>query len=103
MAVELVELVDRLTILVVVHRFPCMGVADSRSLLSGICVRMKVSIRRSFTPIPFRRFWSDARRELLQRLFVVLHGTLGSYPHTPTLCGRFAGGRGWRCSMPSCL
>jgi hypothetical protein len=80
MAVELVELVDRLTIVVVVHRFPCMGVADYRSLRSGICIRMKESIRRS-TTIPFRRFWDDARRDLMQRLFVVLHGTLGSHLH----------------------
>jgi hypothetical protein len=32
-----------------------------------------------FTCIPFRRFLGDVRRESMQRLSVVLHGTLGSY------------------------
>jgi hypothetical protein len=50
------ELVDRLAILVAVRRFPGMGAVDSRSLRSGIYVRMQHFVRRS-TSVPFRRFW----------------------------------------------
>jgi predicted nucleotidyltransferase len=31
------------------------------------------------TSIPFRPFLRDVRREFMQRLYVALHGTLGSY------------------------
>jgi hypothetical protein len=55
------ELVDRLAILVVVRRFSCMGVGDSRSLRSDIYARMQQFVRRS-TFIPFRRFLGDVRR-----------------------------------------
>jgi hypothetical protein len=41
-------------------------------------VRMQHFVRRS-TFVPFRRFWGDVRRELMQRLSAALHGTLGSY------------------------
>jgi hypothetical protein len=36
-------------------------------------------VRRSTTCVPLRRFLGDVRRELMQRLSVVLRGTLGSY------------------------
>jgi hypothetical protein len=39
---------------------------------------MKDFVRR-FTSFPFRRFLGDVRRELMQGLCVILHGTLGSY------------------------
>jgi hypothetical protein len=73
-----VELIDRLAILVCARGFPGMGAADSRSLRSDIYVRMHEFVRRS-TSIPFIRFLGDVRRESVQRLSVVLHGTLGSY------------------------
>jgi hypothetical protein len=71
------ELVDRLPILVAVRRFPCMGVAGSRSLRFDKYVRMQHFVRR-YAYVPFRRFyWGDVlRREFLQRLFVALHGTI---------------------------
>jgi hypothetical protein len=72
------RLVDRLAILVVVRRFPCMGVADSRSLRYGNYVYMQHFVRRS-TYVSFRYFWGDVRREFVQCLFAALHGTLGSY------------------------
>jgi hypothetical protein len=81
------ELVDRMAILVEVRRF--LGIADSysRSLRFDRCphatsgstdVRMQRFVGQS-TYVPFRSFWGDVRREFIQRLFVVLHGTLGSY------------------------
>jgi hypothetical protein len=73
-----VELVDRLAILVVVRRFSGMGATDSRSLRSDSYVCMQHFVRRN-TYIPFRRFWGDVRREVTQRLFDALHGTVGSY------------------------
>jgi hypothetical protein len=51
-----VELFDRLYILVVVHRFPGMGVEDPRSLRLNHYVRMQHFVRRC-TFVPFRRFW----------------------------------------------
>jgi hypothetical protein len=72
------ELVDRLSILVAVHRFPGMGAADSRSLRSDSYVRMQHFVRRS-TYVPCRRSLGDVRREFTQRLSAALHGTLGSY------------------------
>jgi hypothetical protein len=72
------ELVDRLTILVVVRRFPGMGVADSRCLRCDSYVRMHHFVRRT-TSIPFRRFGGDVRREFMQRLATALRGTMGSY------------------------
>jgi hypothetical protein len=72
------ELVDRLAILVAARRFPGMGAPDSRSLRSHSYVRMQHFVRRS-TFVPFRRFLGDVRREFMQRLYVALHGTLGSY------------------------
>jgi hypothetical protein len=38
--------------------------------------RMKEFVRRS-SFVPFRRFLGDVRREFMQRLSLVLHGTLG--------------------------
>jgi hypothetical protein len=72
------ELVDRLAILVVVRRFPCMGAAHSRSLSYDSYVHMQYFVRRS-TYVPFLRFLGDVRREFMQRLSAALHGTLGSY------------------------
>jgi hypothetical protein len=72
------ELVDRVAILVVVSRFPSMGVADSRSLRSDNYVCMQHFVRRS-TYVPSRRFWGDVRREFMQRLLAGLHGIRGSY------------------------
>jgi hypothetical protein len=71
------ELVDRLAILVALHRFLGMG-AESRSLRSYSYVRMHNFVRQS-TCVRFRRFLGDVRREFMQRLFVALHGALGSY------------------------
>jgi hypothetical protein len=51
------ELVDRLAILVAVRRFPGMGAADSRSLRSGIYVRMQHFVRRSILLFRFGVFW----------------------------------------------
>jgi hypothetical protein len=61
------ELVDRLDILVIVHRFLGMGAADSRSLRSDSYARMQHFVRRS-TFVSFRRFWGDVRCEFMQRL-----------------------------------
>jgi hypothetical protein len=72
------ELVDRLAILVGVRRFLGMGVADFRSLRFDSYVCMRHFVCRT-TFVPFRRFSGDVRREFMQRLFVALHGTLGSY------------------------
>jgi hypothetical protein len=80
------DLVDRLAILVVICRFPCMVVADSCSLRYGSYVRMQHFVRRRSTYVPFRRFWGDVRREFMQRLSPALHGTLGSI--FATLCRR---------------
>jgi hypothetical protein len=50
------ELSNRLTILVAVRRFPCMAVADSRSLRSECSyIRMQYFVRR-ITSLAFRRF-----------------------------------------------
>jgi hypothetical protein len=67
-------LIDRLAILVAARRVPGMGDADYRSLF--------IVIFRSTHTISFvdlRRFLRDVRRYFMQRLFVTLHGTLGSY------------------------
>jgi hypothetical protein len=72
------ELACCLAILVVVRRFPGMGVADSRSLRSDCYVRMHHFVRRS-TYVPFSALLGDVRREFMQRLSASLHGTLGSY------------------------
>jgi hypothetical protein len=72
------ELVDRLAILVVVRRFPGMGVPGSRSLPFDSSVRMHHFVRRN-TYVPFRRFLGDVRREFMQRLYASLIGTMGSY------------------------
>jgi hypothetical protein len=39
---------------------------------------MKHFARRSIR-VPFRRFWGDVRRKLMQRRYAALHCTLGSY------------------------
>jgi hypothetical protein len=56
-----------------------MGAADSRSLRPENYARMKDFVRR-YVCVPFRRLLGDVHRELMHRLSVVLHGTLGSYP-----------------------
>jgi hypothetical protein len=71
-------LVDRLAILVAIRRFRGMGAADSRSLRSGIYIRMQHFVRLT-TYVPFRRFLGDVRREFMKRLSATFHGTLGSY------------------------
>jgi hypothetical protein len=53
------ELVDRLAILVVVRRFPCMCVADSRSLRSSNYFGLHHFVRRTIY-VSFRRFWGYA-------------------------------------------
>jgi hypothetical protein len=73
-----VDLVDRLAILVEIRRFPIRCAPDSRSLRSESCARMNELVRRS-TYVPFRRLLVDVHREFMQRLLVVLHGTMGSY------------------------
>jgi hypothetical protein len=78
LALVAAELVDRLAILVGVRRCLGMGAAYSRSLRSHNYVRMQYFVRRS-TYVPFRRVLGDVRREFMQRLFVIRHGTLGSY------------------------
>jgi hypothetical protein len=69
----------RLAILVALRRFPRMGAAYSRSLRCYNYVRMMHHFVRRTTSVPFRRFWGNVRREFMQRLFVALDGTLGSY------------------------
>jgi hypothetical protein len=49
-----------------------------RRTLAESYARIKEFVRRS-TYIPFRRFIGYVRRESMQRLSMVLHGTLGSY------------------------
>jgi hypothetical protein len=74
------ELVDRLSILVVVCRFPGMGAADSRSLRSDNYVRMQHFVRRS-TFVPFRRFWGmyDVNsRNVFLLLFMALWGPISA-------------------------
>jgi hypothetical protein len=54
--------------------------ANYRSLRSDNYVRMKDFVRRS-TYVPFRGILGGMRRGFMQRLYAVLHGTLGSYLH----------------------
>jgi hypothetical protein len=70
------ELVDGLAIMVAVLRFLGMGDVLSRTLRSDSYARMKAFVRRP-TSVPFRRFLGDVRRELMQRLSMVNHDTLG--------------------------
>jgi hypothetical protein len=72
------KLVYRLAILVALRHFHGMAAAGSRSLRFDSCVRMRHFVRR-YNHVPFRRFWGGLRREFMQHIFVVLHGTLGSY------------------------
>jgi hypothetical protein len=72
------RLVDRLAILVVIRRFRGMGATESRSLRSYNYVRMQYFDRRT-TYTPSRCFLGNVRRKFIQRLFVALYGTLGSY------------------------
>jgi hypothetical protein len=72
-----VELVDRLSILVAVRRFPSL-----QNL--GYCGLTFMSVCNiSFVDLllfPFEDFWGiHMRREFMQRLSPALHGTLGSY------------------------
>jgi NAD-specific glutamate dehydrogenase len=64
--------------LVAFRRFSDMSATGSRSLRSANYVRTQHFIRRS-TYVPFRRYSGDVRREFMQRLYVALHGTMGSY------------------------
>jgi hypothetical protein len=68
--------IDRLSILVPVRRFPGMGAFDSHSLRYYSYVRMHHFVRRS-TYVPSRRFDLG---EFLQRLYsIALYDTFGSY------------------------
>jgi hypothetical protein len=78
LAPKAVDIVDHMAKLVEFRCFPTMGAADSDSLRSESYARMKEFVRRS-TFVRFRRFLGDVHREFMQRLSVVLHGTLGSY------------------------
>jgi hypothetical protein len=78
LAPMVVELVDRLAILLVVHRFPGMCADDSRSLRSGMLCPY-ATFCSSIYLCSVSAFFGDVRRELMQRLFAALHGTLGSY------------------------
>jgi hypothetical protein len=73
----LLWLVDRFTILVIVRRFPSMDLADYHSLRSKSYARMKDFVRRA-TYSPYSQSHGDVRRGFMQRLSVVLRGTLGS-------------------------
>jgi len=46
---------------------------------SALSVMSVCNIRSSTTFVAFRRFVGDVRREFMQRLFVALHGTRGSF------------------------
>jgi hypothetical protein len=72
------ELVDRIAILVAVCRFFGRYAAYSRSLRCDMYDRMQHFVRHS-AYVSVRRSLGDVRREFMQRLFVALHGTLGSY------------------------
>jgi hypothetical protein len=81
------ELVDRMAILVVIRRFPCIGVADSRSLRSDNYVRMHYFVRR-ITYVPIRRFLRgmcdvSSCNVILLMLFMALW-----VPISATLCRR---------------
>jgi hypothetical protein len=52
--------------------------ADLCALRSDNEVCIKEYVRRSIS-VPLRRFLVDVRRDIIQCLSVVLHGTLGSY------------------------
>jgi hypothetical protein len=56
-----------------------MGVVDFRTSPSDNYVRMKEIVIRRSTFVPFRRVLGDIRREFMQILSVVPHGTVGSY------------------------
>jgi hypothetical protein len=55
-----------------------MGIADSCLLRSDSYVRMKKFVGRS-NGVPFRWFLGAVCREFMQRLFVVLYSSSGSY------------------------
>jgi hypothetical protein len=71
------KLVDRLAILVVVHRFLDMGATDNRSLRYESYIRMQHFARRT-TYVPFRRVGGDMRREFMQSLSTARHDTWGN-------------------------
>jgi hypothetical protein len=72
-------------ILVAFRRFPGMGVVDSRSLRSDICVRMKY-FGRGTAYVPFRRFWGMCG-ESLCNVFLLLFMVLW-VPISAKLCRR---------------
>jgi hypothetical protein len=72
------HLVDRLAMLTDVHRFPGMDAADSHSSLMTTYMCMTDFIRR-YSYVPLRHFWGDVLREFMQRLSVVIDGTLGAH------------------------
>jgi hypothetical protein len=71
-----IDLVARLVIIMNFRRFLSMGATSHRTLCSESYARMKEFARR-YTH--FRRCLGDVRGEPMLRLFMVLHGTLGSY------------------------
>jgi hypothetical protein len=72
------QLFDRMAILAATRRFLDIGAVSSRSLRSDMNIRIRHFVCR-YTFVSFRRFGGDVRREIMQRLFVFRHGTLGSY------------------------
>jgi hypothetical protein len=68
LAPKATELVDHLAILLVVRHFLGMDVIDSRSLRYDSHVRMQHFVRQTIFFVPFRSFWGDVRRILMQRL-----------------------------------
>jgi hypothetical protein len=72
-----------------------MGAADSRALRSDSYARVNEFVRRSACAPFCRRFLGDVRRECMQRLSAVVHGTLG-------FCLRDAGQEG-RAAAVACL
>jgi hypothetical protein len=77
LALMAADLSDRLALLVAARCFPGGGVADSRSLRSDTSCP-HATFRSSIYFVPIRRSWGVVRREIMQRLSVALHGTLGS-------------------------
>jgi hypothetical protein len=62
----------------VVLRFPSLSAADSRSLRFKGYALVKKNVQRS-TTVHFRRSLGGVRCELMQRLSMFLHGSMGSY------------------------
>jgi hypothetical protein len=74
-----IETIDRLTILVAVHRFFGIGAAASRNIrLCSVTIMSACMTFPSISIHSLRRLRGDIRREFMQ-IFVVLYGALSSY------------------------